>query len=158
MINSATMNTTPEKLPSPSLLRHLISMVYDGLLVIALIFVVYAIALGIVVKASGGEQEVLNPHLGQALIVFSLVAFYSAFWMKDGQTLGMQAWRIKLVASDGGKLRWHQAIIRCAAAALSAGCLGMGYLWKLVDRNQRYWHDYLSGTELILLPKSSRDK
>jgi hypothetical protein len=25
-----------------------------------------------------------------------------------------------------------------------------------VDRNNRYWHDYLSGTELILLPKEEK--
>lgn len=152
------MNQAPTTRPSPSLLRHLISMVYDALLVIALIFVVYGIALGVVVKLSGGEQEVLNPHLGQALVVLSLVGFYSAFWLKDGQTLGMQAWRIKLVTIDGSKLKFSHALLRCAGAALSAGCLGLGYLWKLVDRNGRYWHDYLSGTTLELLPKSSRDK
>lgn len=151
------MNDVPEKLPSPSLLRHLISMVYDALLVIALIFIVYAVALGILVQVSGGEQEVLNPHVGQALVVLSLVGFYSAFWLKNGQTLGMQAWRIKLVAIDGGELRFSQAVLRCVGAAISAGCLGLGYFWKLVDRNGWYWHDYLSGTTLALLPKSSRD-
>lgn len=152
------MNETPEKLPSPSLARHLISMVYDTLLVIAVIFVVYGIALAAVVKLSGGAQEVLHPLLGQALIVLSLVGFYSAFWLKSGQTLGMQAWRIKLVASDGSEPRFTQALLRCLGAAISAACLGAGYLWKLVDRNNRYWHDYLSKTELVLLPKSSRDK
>ncbi|RLQ21592.1 RDD family protein [Seongchinamella sediminis] len=146
------------QLKHPSLLRHLISMVYDGLLVIALVFVVNGIALALVVQLSGGEREVLNPHLGQVLIALSLVGFYSAFWLKSGQTLGMQAWRIKLVSIDGTKPRWSQALLRCAGAALSAGCLGLGYLWRLVDRNQRYWHDYLSGTELLLLPRASRGK
>ena len=152
-----TPNDTAEELSSPSLLRHLISMVYDTLLVIALIFVVYGIALAVVVQLSGGEQEVLNPLLGQALIILCVVGFYIAFWLKDGQTLGMQAWRIKLVSIDGGKPTLGQALRRCAGAALSAGCLGLGYLWKLVDRNNRYWHDYLSGTELVLLPKKSRN-
>ena len=158
MVDSATMEDSTEQLPSPSLARHLVSMVYDGLLVIALIFVVNGLALGVVVQLSGGEQEVLNPHIGQALFVLCLISFYSAFWLKSGQTLGMQAWRIKLVGIDGSKPRAGQALLRCAGAALSAGCLGLGYLWKLVDRNHRYWHDYLSGTELVLLPKSSRDK
>ena len=152
------MEDSTEQLPSPSLARHLVSMVYDGLLVIALIFVVNGLALGVVVQLSGGEQEVLNPHIGQALFVLCLIGFYSAFWLKSGQTLGMQAWRLQLVAIDGGPLRFSQALLRCACAALSAACLGLGYLWKLVDRNKRYWHDYLSGTELVLLPKNSRDK
>lgn len=147
-----------EKPPSPSLLRHLASMVYDALLVIALIFVVNGIALAVSVQLSGGEREVLNPHIGQALIVLCVVAFYSAFWLKDGQTLGMQAWRIKLVSLEGGNPKFSQALLRIAGAALSAGCLGLGYFWKLFDRNKRYWHDYISGTELVLLPKSSRSK
>lgn len=147
-----------EKQASPSLLRHLVSMVYDALLVIALIFVVNGLALGIAVQLSDGEQEVLNPHIGQALFVLCFVAFYSAFWLKDGQTLGMQAWRIKLVSLEGGDPTFSQALLRIAGAALSAGCLGLGYIWKLFDRNKRYWHDYISGTELVLLPKSSRTK
>ncbi len=152
------MENSEPKRSSPSLPRHLISMVYDGLLVVALVFVVNGIALGVVVQLSGGQQEVLNPHVGQALFVLSLVGFYSAFWLKSGQTLGMQAWRIKLVSIDGQKLRLQQVLLRCAGAALSAACLGLGYLWKIVDSNKRYWHDYLSGTELELLPKSSRGK
>lgn len=146
------------QLKHPSLLRHLVSMIYDGLLVIALVFVVNGIALAVVVQLSGGEKEVLNPQLGQMLIALSIVGFYSAFWLKSGQTLGMQAWRIKLVSIDGNPPRWSQALLRCAGAAISAGCLGLGYLWKLVDRNKRYWHDYMSGTELVLLPKTSRGK
>lgn len=147
-----------EKQASPSLLRHLVSMVYDALLVIALIFVVNGLALGVAVQLSDGEQEVLNPQIGQALFVLCFVAFYSAFWLKDGQTLGMQAWRIKLVSLEGGDPTFSQALLRIAGAALSAGCLGLGYIWKLFDRNKRYWHDYISGTELVLLPKSSRTK
>lgn len=140
----------------PSLLRHLISMLYDGLLVIALVFVVNAIALGIVVKLSEGGEEVVGPILGQVLFVISIVSFYSVFWLSSGQTLGMQAWRIKLVRIDGGNPTLWQAVKRCGGAALSIACLGLGYLWQLFDRNGRYWHDYISGTELILLPKRSK--
>lgn len=138
---------------APSLLRHLTAMLYDSLLVIALVFVVYAITLGILVKLSGGEQEVVGPYLGQLLFIVSIIGFYSTFWLTSGQTLGMQAWRIKLVSLDGEKPSLWQAVRRCVGAAISIACLGMGYWWRLFDRNQRYWHDYLSGTELILLPK-----
>ncbi|MFV8816245.1 RDD family protein [Haliea sp. E17] len=148
------MNTPP---PSPSLLRHLLAMVYDALLVIALVFVVYALALGIQVALTDGKQEVLSPVVGRILFVVCTTGFYCAFWWRSGQTLGMQTWRIKLVSSDGGRLRVGQLLLRCAGAAVSFVFLGLGYLWKLVDRNGRYWHDYLSGTQLVLLPKSSRD-
>lgn len=141
---------------APSLPRHLTAMLYDSLLVIALIFVVNAIALGVVVKVSGGDQETVDPLVAQALFVISTIGFYSTFWLASGQTLGMQAWRLKLVTLEGGKPSLRQAIVRCLAAALSFGCLGLGYLWRLFDRNSRYWHDYLSGTQLILLPKKDK--
>jgi uncharacterized RDD family membrane protein YckC len=128
-------------------------MIYDSLLVLAVIFVANGIALAVVVQVTDGRQEVLGAALGQALFMVCLVGFYTAFWLKNGQTLGMQAWRLQLVRFDGGKPRLWQALVRCLGAAVSAGCLGLGYLWRLVDRNQRYWHDYLSGTELELLPK-----
>ena len=156
VLDLRSMTSDTRQHPSPSLLRHFTAMLYDAMLVIALVFVVNAIALGVVVQVSGGQREVVGPHLGQALIVFSVVGFFSAFWLKSGQTLGMQAWRIQLVRFDGEKPRLWQALMRCAGAAVSFACLGLGYLWKLFDRNDRYWHDYLSGTELVLLPK--RDK
>ncbi len=147
-----------QELPSPSLPRHFLAMVYDSLLVLALVFVVYACALGIQVGLAGGESQVLSPILGRTLFVLSVTGFYCAFWLRSGQTLGMQTWRIKLVSSDGGPLRPGQLLLRCAGAAVSLLFLGLGYLWKLVDRRGLYWHDHLSGTQLVLLPKSSRDK
>lgn len=143
---------------APSLLRHLTAMLYDSLLVIALLFVVNGVALGVLVKLSGGDQEVVGPFLGQLLFIASLVGFYSTFWLTSGQTLGMQAWRVKMVSFDGDKPTLWQAVRRCVGAAISIACLGMGYWWRLFDSNQRYWHDYLSGTELVLLPKKEKNK
>lgn len=143
---------------SPSLPRRLAAMLYDTFLVVALVAVVNATALAVLVRATSGEQEVLNAHVVQLLTVLSIVVFFSLFWLKNGQTLGMQAWRIQLVDFQGHSPSIGKAILRCFGAFLSAACLGLGYLWCLVDRNKRYWHDYLSQTELVLLPKESRTK
>lgn len=150
--------TDTQSLPSPSLLRRLAAMVYDLLLVIALVAVINAIALGILVKVTSGEQQTLGPHLVQLLTALTIVGFFSLFWIKNGQTLGMQAWRIKLVDFDGSPPTLGKCVVRCCGAALSVACLGLGYLWCMVDRNNRYWHDYLSRTELVLLPKASTPK
>jgi uncharacterized RDD family membrane protein YckC len=148
--------TENEKAPSPSLLRRLTAMLYDSFLVIALVAVVNGLALGLVVKVSGGDQQLLGAHVVQAVTVLCIVSFFTLFWRKNGQTLGMQAWRIKVVDSQGRPPNALKAILRCFGASLSAACLGLGYLWCLVDRNGRYWHDYLSGTELVLLPKRTK--
>jgi uncharacterized RDD family membrane protein YckC len=142
---------------SPSLLRRLAAMLYDTFLVLPLIMVAVALfmglraLLGIGPDADGTVQ--LNAHLVQLIALLTVVAFFSWFWLKNSQTLGMQAWRIKLVQTTGGKPSAGQILLRCLGAMLSAGCLGLGYLWCLVDRNKRYWHDYISSTELVLLPK-----
>ena len=149
--------TTSSQTRSPSLLRRLTAILYDSLLVVSLVAVVNAFALGVVVKFSGGEQQLLNPHVVQLLSLLSVFAFFCAFWLKSGQTLGMQAWRIKLVDFNGNPPTAGKAITRCLGACLSAAFLGLGYLWCLVDRKSRYWHDYLSRTELVLLSKESKE-
>jgi uncharacterized RDD family membrane protein YckC len=155
MLNCPAM-TSAEKNPSPSLLRRLAAMLYDAFLVVALVAAVNALALGLVVRVTAGEQQVLDAHLVQALTVLSIVSFFCLFWLRGGQTLGMQAWRIKLVDFQGGPPAVGQALLRCLGAILSFACLGLGYLWCVVDRNHRYWHDYLSRTELVLLPKREK--
>ena len=150
--------TMPEKNSSPSLPRRLTAMLYDALLVVALVAVVNALALGVVVRITAGEQQILNAQLVQFLTALSIVGFFSLFWLHGGQTLGMQAWRIKLVDFRGQAPTAGMALLRCLGAFLSAACLGLGYLWCLVDHNKRYWHDYLSGTELVLLPKQHKEK
>lgn len=138
---------------APALPRRLIAMVYDTFLVLPLIMVNVAIGMGIHSAIAGGEAAPLHPQLVQLIVLLSIIVFFSAFWLKSGQTLGMQAWRVKLVATDGGRPTVMQSVRRCMGALISAACLGLGYWWCLFDRRGRYWHDYLSGTELMLVDK-----
>lgn len=147
----------------PSLLRRLAAIIYDTFLVLPLIMVSVAVGLGLR-TATGLEAHdntqvaILDASLVQLIALTAVIAFFSYFWLKNGQTLSMQAWRIKLVSSSGGPLRFHQAVVRALAALLSAACLGAGYWWCLIDSRGRSWHDHLSGTELILLPKKDKKK
>lgn len=142
--------------PYPSLLRRLTAMLYDSLLLLALVGVTNAIGLGVAYQVSGGSQETLGPITVRLLTFASIAGFFCLFWRKQGQTLGMQAWRIKLVSDNGGDVSYARGLLRCCAAILSAACLGMGYWWCLIDKEKRYWHCRLSGTHLVLLPKESR--
>lgn len=149
---------TEEALPPPGLLRRLAAMVYDTLLVLPLIMVTVAIALGLRSVLGGAADAILPPVIVQALAIVCCIGFFAVFWLKSGQTLGMQAWRIKLVPMPGNELTFGRVVTRCGSALLSGACLGLGYLWCLFDRRKRSWHDYLSGTELVLLPKKSKKK
>jgi uncharacterized RDD family membrane protein YckC len=137
-------------------------MVYDTFLVLPLVMVSVAIALGLQTLVLGppaeGEVVQMNAYLVRLVALGTAILFYSWFWIKNGQTLGMQAWRIKLVTFAGEAPGARASVLRCVGALLSAACLGLGYLWCLVDRRGRYWHDYLSQTELVLLPKREKKK
>lgn len=147
---------------SPFLLRRLAAVLYDTLLVLPLIMASVALFMGARTLLWGPPADdpgtQLDPAIVQLVALVCITGFFCAFWCKSGQTLGMQAWRIKLVNYSGATPTIKQGVIRCLGALLSACCLGLGYLWCLVDRNGRYWHDYLSGTELILLPKREKNK
>lgn len=132
------------------------AMLYDGLLVFALALVVTALALGINYQVTGGAEETLSPTVVRLVTVGGVFAFFCLFWLKDGQTLGMQAWRIQLVPTGANRLTLTRALVRCCGAVLSLACFGLGYLWCLFDPQRRYWHCHLSGTQLILLPKREK--
>lgn len=150
-----TLRAMSETQPTqyPSLPRRLTAMLYDSLLIIALVAVVNAIGLGVMYQLSGGAQDTLGPWPVRLLTIASVFGFFCLFWRKQGQTLGMQAWRIKLVADDGGRITLARGLLRCTAATLSLACFGLGYLWCLFDPQKRYWHCHLSRTHLELLPK-----
>jgi uncharacterized RDD family membrane protein YckC len=43
---------------------------------------------------------------------------------------------------------------RLASALLSLLPLGLGFFWILVDRDRRAWHDRLSRTRIVVVPKA----
>jgi uncharacterized RDD family membrane protein YckC len=144
----------------PGLLRRLAAMLYDTFLVLPLIMAAVAVATMIAVAVTGERgndySATLNPYLVQALALGCVMLFFGYFWRLKGQTLGMQAWRLRLRSLHGDRVSRRQVVLRCLGACLSMAAFGAGYLWCLADRNGRSWHDYLSGTELELLPKQEK--
>ncbi|MEZ5556649.1 RDD family protein [Haliea sp.] len=149
-----------EPIAPPSLLRRLAALLYDTLLVIPLIGVTVAVASAVEMWVLGIEEGVdyyqMNPHIVQLLSVCCVAIFFTLFWRKGGQTLGMQAWRIKLVDEQGQPPGTGRCLLRCAATLVSLLPAGLGYWWCLFDKQGRYWHDTLSGTRLQLLPKAKK--
>ncbi len=74
-------------------------------------------------------------------------------WRRGGQTLGMRPWRLKVVAADGSPAPRSALWLRYAVAILSTLAAGLGFWWAWVDRERLTWHDRLSRTRMIRLPK-----
>jgi uncharacterized RDD family membrane protein YckC len=82
-----------------------------------------------------------------------MVGFHILFWTRGGQTLGMRAWRLKVLRDDGQPLTIQDALLRYVAAILSWAALGLGFLWILVDSDGLAWHDRISKTRLVILER-----
>ncbi len=133
----------------PGLMRRLAALFYDAWLILGL-WLLGATVDWAIRSALGGTAG-QGPHWPlQLWLLAAPVIFYVWFWTHGGQTLGMRAWRLRLVAADGGPVSLRRALLRCAAALLSWGALGLGYLWVLIDRDRAAWHDRLSGTYPVL--------
>jgi uncharacterized RDD family membrane protein YckC len=86
------------------------------------------------------------------------IGFYGLFWTRSGQTLGMLAWRLKLVRTDGRPVGWRDVFLRLAAGVPSLLLAGLGYFWIWLDRDRLAWHDRASHTRPVVLPKRPRER
>ena len=126
----------------PGLPRRLAAVVYDGLLLFAVLFAATALVLPF---AGGSAIAPANPLYLLYLLGVSYL-YFAWFWTHGGQTLGMRAWRFRVLTQAGEALTWRRAGLRFGCALLSWGALGAGFLWTAFDREQCSWHDRLSGT------------
>lgn len=154
------MNTTSDStlLPAP-LWRRIAAMLYDSLLV----FAIWIIVGFLVFSAFGLEQArtvegdtvVLDPVVRYTLFAAMMLSawlFFGFFWTHSGQTLGMQAWRIRVVSPEGRPISWRQVTLRCLVAPPALLLGGIGYWWCLFERERRSWPDLLSHSRIIRVP------
>lgn len=142
---------------TPPFHRHLLALVYDTFLVVPIVMVTTALVMALYVQVipvnTDHDVVALPANLVQVSILLSVGMFYAIFWRRGGQTLGMQAWRIQLVNSEGLAVSSAQICLRLVMAIISYGALGLGLAWRFFDPHQCYLHDRLSGTRLTLVPK-----
>jgi len=143
-------NNELHNLPNAGFMRRLLALLYDWLLIIALMMV-----LSVPLVAPSNEAiAVGNPWYRAGLIALT-ASFFAGFWCYRGQTLGMRAWRLKVVDHQGNELSPATAMLRFTAACFSTAAFGMGFIWILFDPDKLSWHDRLSRTRIVQLPKQS---
>jgi uncharacterized RDD family membrane protein YckC len=157
--------------PTPSILRRLACMVYEGLLLFAVAFA----GTWLFFLVSGGrEASGWLRYALQAYLAALFAAYFLWCWLRGGQTLAMRAWRIRLVAPGRARVPPKVALARLVYAAFLVGAFlvalaaafkhgnpwlalatfaltGIGPGWALVDRDRQFLHDRLAGTRLVLV-------
>lgn len=156
------MPSQTEHLPNAGVIRRLSAMVYDSLLVFGVLFTA---TLPTLFLDPGNQQAINNeqvvnelpPLVGgwlfQLYLLLVYIGFFCWFWIKNGQTLGMQAWRLQIEDFSGQRITLQQCLLRLLGALLSTLCLGAGYWWIWIDKDRLSWHDRLSKSRVVQLPK-----
>ncbi|WP_019529938.1 RDD family protein [Dasania marina] len=157
------MNNTLSSAPNAGLVKRFAAMLYDTLLLFGVLFTATLIP---ALLLSGSQQQNANGDVVHELhplmtglafqlyLLFIVVLFFSVFWRKQGQTLGMQAWKLKLVNRHNQAPTIKECLLRLLYATISFACLGMGYWWLWIDKEQLTWHDRWSKTRVLQLSKT----
>ena len=134
---------------APGLFKRLAVVVYDLLLLIAVLFVATLVLLPF---QQGNEFEPNSLLFSGYLLLVSFL-FYGWFWTTGGQTLGLLAWKLRVANADGQSISWEQAAIRYVTAVFSWGFFGLGFVWILFNDERLSWHDIASNSRVLLKPR-----
>ena len=127
-------------LPTAKLWHRFAAMVYEALLLVAVLF----IADYLFISLTHNAQSPLLKALLQIYLLTVMAAYFSWFWMR-GQSLAMKTWRIRVVSTSGNKLSLRQALLRY----LFSWLIGITQIWAFFDRDGQFLHDRLAGTRLV---------
>jgi uncharacterized RDD family membrane protein YckC len=87
----------------------------------------------------------------QAYLLVIASSFFLGFWFWGGQTPGMRAWRLKIIADNNRKPYLGQLLLRLLLAIPSIFCFGLGFFWLLWDTNRETLYDRGSRTRMVIM-------
>jgi uncharacterized RDD family membrane protein YckC len=130
-----------------SLIKRYLAVVYEALLMVALVLTLTAIYYMLFGDASQGWKR-----LGlQVLLWGAMGAYFVRCWTVTGQTLASQTWKLKVVDQHGQLLGWQQAMMRYVVASILLLPAGLTLWWAILDKDQQYLHDRLLGSRIVWL-------
>jgi uncharacterized RDD family membrane protein YckC len=162
---------------APTLMRRLACFVYEGVLLFGVLMVA-----GFAYSTITQQRHALVGTTGLQVVVFLVLGCYFAgFWARNGQTLAMQTWQIRLVMVDGKPVPWRRAVLRYLLSwlwflpallvvglsgvkgamptfvSVLAGVLAYAALTRLRSDRQ-FWHDAVCGTRLTMVAPQTAAK
>jgi uncharacterized RDD family membrane protein YckC len=155
--------------------RRMLALLYEGLLLVALLFVA-GFALAPFVSPSGPASAhvpgVPGPNArGAAFAALFMLGgiFYAWNWSEGRRTLPMKTWHLALVTRDGGAVPRRAALVRYLAwwigpalglvayallrphglGAIAVPLFLLDYLAALVDPERQFLHDRIAATRIV---------
>lgn len=133
---------------TPSLPRRLACLVYEAMLLVAVLFVASFpfVALLPLLPETWGRP------LMQLFLLVVAGAYFTLFWRR-GQTLAMKTWRIRIESTTGGPPTTARALKRYLLACL---LFPVSLVWAMFAADRQFLHDRLAGTRLVSVVPSTR--
>ncbi|MVW71852.1 MULTISPECIES: RDD family protein [unclassified Bordetella] len=167
---------TAAQYPTASRLRRFACMMYEAVLLFGVVFLA-----GYLFDTLTQSKHALTlRHARQAWLFVVIGIYFILCWRRNGQTLPMKTWNIRLIDRHGqppsvGKLIMRYLLIwplvLCAAAIVSAASVATGwrsvdmfivvapfaiFIWSWFDRDGQFLHDRLLGTRLCDVPAAPK--
>jgi len=157
---------------APPLARRFAALVYELLLLVAVMFAANFALLPFVTPTRG--SELVLPGLPERVVLFCLVfavlaAYFVWCWSNGRRTLAMKTWKLRLVRAGGGVVTPKIALLRYLATwigpalavaayatlarhgwgAHAAWLVAFNFLWAYVDRDRLFLHDRVARTRIV---------
>ena len=154
--------------PTPSVLRRLACLVYEGVLLFAVLMIA-----GYLFSSLTQQRHALAGRVALQGFLFLVLGIYFVwFWSHGGQTLAMKAWRIRLIGKDDLAVSQTRALARYVLSwlwfapalfiawfsetrslpvifvSLAVGVIAYAAL-ALLHANRQFVHDAICRTRLI---------
>jgi len=135
--------------------RRLAALFYDALLIAALLMIYTAALLPFARGHAITRQSAGYWWYAYCAGEILLIGGYCVLnWTRSGQTLGMRAWRLKVVSEFGAPLTPARAVARFVCSLVAWIPAALGVLWLYLDPARLALQDRLSGTRVLKLTGS----
>ena len=86
--------------------------------------------------------------VGATMSITVPLVYYIVLWMLAGQTIGKWLMGVRIIRTNGERLRFRDCVLRLIGYLVSAILL-LGYLWILVDNRRQGFHDKIAHTFVV---------
>lgn len=118
--------------------------------ILTLLILGVAISLAVIFKSAFPTIANWIINLGYVAAIGFVIWNWGYLNVRDGQRIGQRLVGVKTICADGSVLGYRTIVLRhLLGYPLSLLCVGLGFLWIILDSKQRGWHDKLAGTLIV---------
>ena len=140
------MNNPSAKTPA-GIFRRLLAVFYDSILIVG-IYMSFVILITYL-NGKALESDIEKIFLQLSFVIIA-IGFFCYFWkVNNGQTLGMQVWKIRLISEDEANIKIKTMILRSFYSIFFTILLFSNFVYMFFNKEKKTLGDKLSKTEII---------